>query len=663
MFQYPKCLDSLHSPRIASMAATMEQMQAQILDQQESIGTLRGDMADAVRRQNEDHNTFVEATNMKYAENRLHFEEIVRQAKAEFDKIRASPQTASEFDLREQQAQANLGNIVMSAKAEFHDIRAKLEAQGTNIETYVENRMNNLTFKLDRAWATLTEQVNTLKMSVNSGGPGSSGHTYSKFSNGCLPMKNMIPKTFTDKLEDWRAWQEAVEDFFDNTNPGMKGYLQLINMETTEVDDSQFFASPSTEAKHGTKVTDDTVQVWRALKHLTDGEARKVVMAVKGECGFTAWQRLKFRFEPSLAAKQGILLGELTTMVSRPAKAPSDLVSLITEVERKVKMIEDIISEPVSNLHKKSILVGILDPMTKQQMAMIQHLDFGHLREQVLQFANNMTVPTTSTSEKQGPETMQTNSCQQNEHGHEHQAQDGNGWDGDENGDGGFNVLGKGSGKCFNCCKFGHIVRNCPDPPKQKGKGKGNEGKEYRGGGYTAGYGGGGYNPGKGGQTGNPKGGGKAPMNGGCFTCGGPHFQRDCPNGQQKGAAKGGFRAFTGSGEPDVQTLCGFQACTAARLPESDAPPPLEDSDSEEEKVMVIIKDDPDSDDESDDSDHDSFWEQVMARASPDALAMERKRLEDAIKESTKCSEKGYPHRENIQKHKNWYLSLGDDLR
>jgi hypothetical protein len=64
----------------------------------------------------------------------------------------------------------------------------------------------------------------------------------------------------------------------------------------------------------------------------------------------------------------------------------------------------------------------------------------------------------------------------------------------------------------------------------------------------------------------------------------------------------------------------------------------LEDSDSEEEKVVAIIKDDPDSDDDSDD-DADDFWTQVMARASPDALAVERKRLEDAIKEKNKLIE------------------------
>jgi predicted transcriptional regulator YdeE len=221
----------------------MEQMQAQILEQQQSIGTLRGDMVDAVRRQNEDLNTFVEATKMKYAENRLHLEEIVIQAKAQFDKTRSSPQTASEFDLREQQTQANLEHIVTSAKAEFDDIKNKLEAQGTNIEQYVDTKYNNLVSNLDKAWANLTEKFDILQKNVNSGGPGSSGHTDSKTPKGYLPMKNMIPKTFTDKLEDWLAWQEAVEDFFDNTNPEMKGYLQAIKQETTEVPDFDLYAS------------------------------------------------------------------------------------------------------------------------------------------------------------------------------------------------------------------------------------------------------------------------------------------------------------------------------------------------------------------------------------------------------------------------------------
>ena len=43
---------------------------------------------------------------------------------------------------------------------------------------------------------------------------------------------------------------------------------------------------------------------------------------------------------------------------------------------------------------------------------------------------------------------------------------------------------------------------------------------------------------------GSQKGGGKAPVNGGCFLCGGAHFQRDCPKaGGKKGDGKHGKNA------------------------------------------------------------------------------------------------------------------------
>ena len=73
--------------------------------------------------------------------------------------------------------------------------------------------------------------------------------------------------------------------------------------------------------------------VWRALKGLTEGEARKVVVAVKEEDGFKAWQRLHQRFEPSLTARQGLVLSELGAMVRNPGKTPGDTRSLITELQ------------------------------------------------------------------------------------------------------------------------------------------------------------------------------------------------------------------------------------------------------------------------------------------------------------------------------------------
>ena len=45
-------------------------------------------------------------------------------------------------------------------------------------------------------------------------------------------------------------------------------------------------------------------------------------MSVKDEDGFRAWQRLKQRFEPGLAARQGIVMAEFSGIVARALEKP-----------------------------------------------------------------------------------------------------------------------------------------------------------------------------------------------------------------------------------------------------------------------------------------------------------------------------------------------------
>ena len=52
---------------------------------------------------------------------------------------------------------------------------------------------------------------------------------------GYLPQKHMIPTTFSDKPEEWRQWQEDIEDYLDSINPGIKALLQEINKDADEV--------------------------------------------------------------------------------------------------------------------------------------------------------------------------------------------------------------------------------------------------------------------------------------------------------------------------------------------------------------------------------------------------------------------------------------------
>ena len=93
-------------------------------------------------------------------------------------------------------------------------------------------------------------------------------------------------------------------------------------------------------------------------------------MSVKNEDGFKAWKKVHMHFGPSLSAKQGMALADFSGMVAKPATKPGETKSLITELERIVKMVVEVTGELISDNHAKSVLVEILDPMTRQHTAM-----------------------------------------------------------------------------------------------------------------------------------------------------------------------------------------------------------------------------------------------------------------------------------------------------
>eukprot|EP00973_Karenia_brevis_P061043 8488511-Karenia_brevis.AAC.1 len=55
-------------------------------------------------------------------------------------------------------------------------------------------------------------------------------------------------------------------------------------------------------------------------------------------------------------------------MVARPGKNPGETKVLITEMERKIKMVDEI-GVQISETHAKSVLIGILDPETRKHTA------------------------------------------------------------------------------------------------------------------------------------------------------------------------------------------------------------------------------------------------------------------------------------------------------
>ena len=346
-----------------------------------------------------------------------------------------------------------LGHVVEGARAEFNNLGSQQRQQQQNLEALYQ--------QTQEAVLGLRTRVTDVEeeMKKDKGGR--------QEGRGYMPQKNMVPSVFSDKIEEWRQWQEDVEDFMDTANPGMKALLQEINaLVEMEVDWHE-----DGTVGHPEKVRGDRVNVWRALKKLTQGEARKVVAAVKSEDGFRAWFQLRRRFEPSVAARHGAVLADFTNMVTKPAKNSTELMSMITDMDRKMKFLEDVTGEEVPGMMAKAVLIGILDPLTRQHTATLHTLQYDKLKPKVMEFASN------ATSSTGGKEAMQADRVEDyygkrcgDRGGGEGETYFGSGLEGEEGG--GFNALGsKGHGKqCFSCKGYGHFSRECPSKGKGKGK-------------------------------------------------------------------------------------------------------------------------------------------------------------------------------------------------
>ena len=121
------------------------------------------------------------------------------------------------------------------------------------------------------------------------------------------------------------------------------------------------------------------MQVWRALKGLTGRVARSVV---------EAWRQLHLQFEPKLMVRQGQVLADFAAMVTRPANTVNETRELTMEMDRMLKEISDSTEENVSDMHAKSVLIGFLDPVTKQHTAFRQGDTFEALKRAVVDFTN-----------------------------------------------------------------------------------------------------------------------------------------------------------------------------------------------------------------------------------------------------------------------------------
>ena len=276
-----------------------------------------------------------------------------------------------------------------------------------------------------------------------------------------------------------------------------------------------------------------------------------MVQGVREENGFQAWRALHQRFGPSVAAKQGRVMCDLSAMVAKPAKTTSETRALVVELERRIRLAEDVTGDVLGDGHVKSILAAVLDPVTRAHTSAYQGVgtSYQELKRVVLEFANNNLANTSSVNKPSGPDPMQIGkctTCHVDEEEHEEEESE--------------EVAGELSAvaahaQCYQCGGYGHLARTCPTPKGAKGGGKGGP-KGAKGGS-------------KGEQKGGKGGGKKGPATG-CWTCGGQHFAAECPFGKGGGkGSKGGKAGFNAMSqwwpELNVRSLCALKAVDALK--------------------------------------------------------------------------------------------------
>ena len=195
---------------------------------------------------------------------------------------------------------ATLSQVVSDARVEFDGVRRDINALfgGTGQG-----------FQEVKAKVESLEQEPLQFRDSGAGGGGGAKH------KGFLPIKEQLPGKFGKNEDEWRRWQEDVSEYLDTMQPGLRDVLKDAEKATMEISATWL---QDEAARHTTCTPVNSVHLFRALRALTEAEARMVLQGVREENGFEAWRQLHQRFGLSVAAKQGQAMCHVTRSPSPP---------------------------------------------------------------------------------------------------------------------------------------------------------------------------------------------------------------------------------------------------------------------------------------------------------------------------------------------------------
>ena len=220
----------------------------------------------------------------------------------------------------------------MVNQEQFEELRSKLatyEAQQVlghaKMQAEVKEEVGEVTANLKELYNTASVAVGAVASRVEKleekirGGGGAR-------QRSLLHYKNMNVGVL-EKIDQWRTWKSEVEDYTEETMPGIHKYFEKAKNEVEEV----------LEADWEDDAWNQREMIWRFLKRYTAGEAKKVVTSVSHRNGWEAWRKLHLQFEPALVMREAVVMASFTNMVSRRAKTPQEAKALLLELDERAK--------------------------------------------------------------------------------------------------------------------------------------------------------------------------------------------------------------------------------------------------------------------------------------------------------------------------------------
>ena len=136
--------------------------------------------------------------------------------------------------------------------------------------------------------------------------------------------------------------------------------------------------------------------MYRALKLYTDRgtEANQVVLSVPDEDGFAAWVMLHRRFGMALSMRQGVALASFSNLGQKRCNTPAETRTRVIEIDRVARATEEVTGETIGEGHWKSVLVQMLDPVTRQHTAALMGsgTSVADFKRAILEFTANVSV-------------------------------------------------------------------------------------------------------------------------------------------------------------------------------------------------------------------------------------------------------------------------------